>query len=98
RSKRDWSSDVCSSDLVLRPLDLMQPYRLEMGVKLDNPRGKNLYEFWGDLITRQIEKDMRAAKTDTLVNLASNEYFKSIKPKQLQIGRASCREIVKYTG
>lgn len=68
---------------VLRPLDLMQPYRLEMGTKLDNARGGNLYEFWGDLITEQLKQDMQTAGTDVLVNLASNEYFKSVKPKQL---------------
>lgn len=68
---------------VLRPLDLMQPYRLEMGTKLDNARGKDLYEFWGDLITEQLVEDMHAADTNVLVNLASNEYFKSVKPKQL---------------
>src|SRR5699024_10296854 len=60
---------------VLRPLDLMQPYRLEMGIRLDNKRGKNLYEFWGERITEQLQADMRAADTDVLVNLASNEYF-----------------------
>ena len=68
---------------VLRPLDLMQPYRLEMGTKLDNPRGKDLYTFWGDIITEQLNKDMNAAKTDVLVNLASNEYFKSVKKKAI---------------
>lgn len=68
---------------VLRPLDLMRPYRLEMGIQLGNVRGKNLYEFWGDLITGQLSQDMRAADTEILVNLASNEYFKPIKAKQL---------------
>lgn len=68
---------------VLRPLDLMQPYRLEMGIRLANPHGKNLYEFWGDRITAQLNKDLRAAGTDVLVNLASNEYFKSVKTAQL---------------
>lgn len=68
---------------VLRPLDLMQPYRLEMGTKLDNARGRNLYQFWGERITEQLSEDMRAADTDILVNLASNEYFKAVKPKQL---------------
>ena len=68
---------------VLRPLDLMQPYRLEMGTKLDNPRGKDLYTFWGDIITEQLSKDMKAAKTDVLVNLASNEYFKSVKKNRI---------------
>lgn len=65
---------------VLRPLDLMQPYRLEMSTRLDTAYGRNLYEFWGDTITNQLTQDMAAADTDTLVNLASNEYF--------QIGRA----------
>ena len=51
---------------VLRPLDLMQPYRLEMGTRLDNPRGKDLYTFWGDIITEQLDKDMKTAKTDAL--------------------------------
>lgn len=68
---------------VLRPLDLMQPYRLEMGTRLNNTRGKNLYEFWGDIITEQLQADMQAANTDVLVNLASNEYFKSVKTRQL---------------
>lgn len=68
---------------VLRPLDLMQPYRLEMGLRMDTPRGSNLYQFWGEHITRQLQRDMRAAGTETLINLASNEYFKSIKPRQL---------------
>ncbi|MBM1145340.1 MAG: hypothetical protein CL543_00585 [Alcanivorax sp.] len=68
---------------VLRPLDLMQPYRLEMGTRLDNPRGKDLYQFWGETITDQLIKDMKAAGTEVLVNLASNEYFKSVHPKRL---------------
>ena len=68
---------------VLRPLDLMQPYRLEMGTRLDNARGKDLYQFWGEIITDQLIKDMKAAGTDVLVNLASNEYFKSVHPKRL---------------
>ncbi|KZX67410.1 hypothetical protein A3724_06530 [Alcanivorax sp. HI0033] len=68
---------------VLRPLDLMQPYRLEMGTRLDNPRGKDLYTFWGDIITEQLNKDMKTAKTDVLLNLASNEYFKSVKKQSI---------------
>lgn len=68
---------------VLRPLDLMQPYRLEMGTKLGTKRGKNLYEFWGDSITDQLREDMAAADTDVLLNLASKEYFNSVRPKQL---------------
>ena len=69
---------------VLKPLDLMQAYRLEMGTNLKNPRGKNLYEFWGDKITDDINKELAKQKHKVLVNLASNEYFKSIKPKLLK--------------
>lgn len=68
---------------VLRPLDLMQAYRLEMGTRLDNARGKDLYQFWGETITDQLRKDLKAADTGVLVNLASNEYFKSVHPKNL---------------
>jgi cytoplasmic iron level regulating protein YaaA (DUF328/UPF0246 family) len=69
---------------VLRPLDLMQAYRLEMGTKLTNPLGSDLYSFWGDSITRAINKALEAQGDDILVNLASNEYFKSIKPVQVE--------------
>ncbi|MEW7997005.1 MAG: peroxide stress protein YaaA [Candidatus Thiodiazotropha endolucinida] len=69
---------------VLRPLDLMQPYRLEMGTKLPNERGKDLYAFWGEQITQAINKDLKAQGDDILINLASNEYFKSIKPKLIK--------------
>ncbi len=68
---------------VLRPLDLMQPYRLEMGTKLDNPKGKNLYEYWGDTITQTLNDDLAELGSSTLVNLASNEYFSAVKPKAL---------------
>ncbi|MBD3671372.1 MAG: peroxide stress protein YaaA [Gammaproteobacteria bacterium] len=68
---------------LLRPLDLMQPYRLEMGRKIDTERGKNLYEFWGETITEGLNAQLKKLKSDTLVNLASNEYFKSVKPKAL---------------
>ncbi len=68
---------------LLRPLDLMQAYRLEMGTKFNNQRGKNLYEFWGNLITEALNKQLKLLKTDVLVNLASNEYFKSVKAKGL---------------
>lgn len=69
---------------LLRPLDLMQPYRLEMGTKLDNPRGKNLYEFWGDTITDLLNSDLQKQGADILVNLASNEYFSSVNTKKLK--------------
>ena len=70
---------------VLRPLDLMQPYRLEMGTKLDNVRGKDLYAFWGERITALLNADLHAGKSDVLVNLASEEYFKSVKRSQLDV-------------
>ncbi len=68
---------------VLRPLDLMQPYRLEMGLKFANSGGKNLYEFWGSEITEALNKQLKSLKSEVLVNLASNEYFKAVHPKSL---------------
>ncbi|WP_180036671.1 MULTISPECIES: peroxide stress protein YaaA [unclassified Acinetobacter] len=69
---------------LLRPLDLMMPYRLEMGTKLKNPRGSNLYEFWGTIITDLINEDLAAAKSELLVNIASDEYYKSVKESKIQ--------------
>ena len=69
---------------VLRPLDLMQPYRLEMGTTFTNTRGKNLYEFWGNIITDLLNDTLAQAGSDTLVNLASQEYFKSVNTKNLK--------------
>lgn len=69
---------------LLRPLDLMQPYRLEMGTRLSNERGRNLYEFWGTEITDGLNQQLKKIKSDYLINLASNEYFKSVKPGHLQ--------------
>ena len=68
---------------VLKPLDLIQPYRLEMGTKLKNERGDNLYEFWGEAVTDTINARMADSDDKVLVNLASNEYFKVIKKKAL---------------
>lgn len=68
---------------LLKPLDLMMAYRLEMGTKLANARGKNLYEFWGDIITDAINKQLKKQGDDCLINLASNEYFKAVKNKQV---------------
>lgn len=68
---------------VLRPLDLMQPYRLEMGIRLANPAGKDLYSFWGDQLTTALNAALAEQGDDVLINLASDEYFKAIKPKQL---------------
>jgi uncharacterized protein len=69
---------------VLRPLDLMQPYRLEMGIPLANEKGDNLYQFWDDTITKNIAKTLKSQGDNVLVNLASNEYFKAIKTKNLK--------------
>ena len=68
---------------VLRPLDLMQPYRLEMGIMLANPAAKDLYGFWGDLLTQKLNDAMAEQGDEVLINLASDEYFKAVKPKQL---------------
>ncbi len=68
---------------ILRPLDLIQAYRLEMGTKLKNERGDNLYHFWGDIITDNLNKQLKRSKAEALINLASNEYFKAVKPAQL---------------
>jgi len=69
---------------LLRPLDFMQPYRLEMGTRLATDRGTNLYQFWGDTITASINKALADQGDDVLINLASNEYFKSIQPSNIQ--------------
>jgi len=68
---------------LLRPMDLMQAYRLEMGTKIANPMGKNLYAFWGDKITDKINSQLDG-KDPILVNLASNEYYKSVKSKNVK--------------
>jgi hypothetical protein len=69
---------------MLRPLDLMQPYRLEMGTRIDTDIGDNLYQFWDGRITKTLNQELKQSGSNTLVNLASNEYFKSIKPKLLK--------------
>ena len=68
---------------LLRPLDLIQPYRLEMGTSLKNSKGSSLYQFWGNKITDALNQELSADKKPVLVNLASNEYFKSVKAQQL---------------
>ena len=60
---------------ILRPLDLMKPYRLEMGTKLETSEGKNLYEFWGDKVQKNVLNELKDQKSDLLINLASKEYF-----------------------
>jgi len=70
---------------LLRPLDLMQPYRLEMGTRLLNPRGKDLYAFWGERLVDALNESLLASKAKALINLASEEYFKSIKGQKLAV-------------
>ena len=74
---------------VLRPYDLMQAYRLEMGTRLKTRRGSDLYSFWGTTLTDHLNEELEGFKNPLLVNLASNEYFKSIKPKVLSAPLAS---------
>ena len=68
---------------ILKPMDLMQPYRLEMGTKFTTPRGQNLYDFWNSIITEELNKNFSSDNTN-LLNLASNEYFKSINVSELK--------------
>ncbi len=65
---------------LLRPLDRMQPYRLEMGTPLGNDRGKNLYAYWGDTLARHINQRLKSDPSPLIVNLASQEYFKAVRP------------------
>ncbi|MBB63577.1 MAG: peroxide stress protein YaaA [Waddliaceae bacterium] len=69
---------------VLRPLDLMQPYRLEMGTRLPTDAGENLYEYWGDSISKSLNKTLKKQGSNLLINLASNEYFKSVDQTALK--------------
>ena len=69
---------------LLRPRDLMQAYRLEMGTRLRNARGRNLYEFWGDRITDLLAEDLAEDGSGVLLNLASQEYFKAIRTERLE--------------
>jgi len=75
---------------VLRPLDWMQPYRLEMGTPLLNPRGKNLYQFWGASIAQYLNAQLDKDKTPVVINLASQEYFKAVDPKTLKARMIEC--------
>lgn len=70
---------------LLRPLDLMQPYRLEMGTALANPRGHNLYAFWGNIISQHLAQQLQQQCANVLVNLASDEYFTAVKAQQLPV-------------
>lgn len=75
---------------LLRPLDLMQAYRLEMGTKLTNPRGEDLYDFWGGLLTQACNDSVQGHKDKTVVSLASNEYIKSIQQDKLESNFITC--------
>ena len=68
---------------VLRPLDLIKPYRLEMGTKLKTNKGKNLYEFWGEKITQSLNNSLQKNGSNYILNLASNEYFDSVIKSQI---------------
>ncbi|WP_374259210.1 peroxide stress protein YaaA [Aquabacterium sp.] len=90
----DWAQDHLGilSGLygVLRPLDWMQPYRLEMGTKLANPRGKDLYAWWGDTLALYLNERLAEQGDDLIINLASQEYFKSVKRKALRARVVEC--------
>jgi len=75
---------------VLRPLDLMQAYRLEMGTKLNNERGEDLYDFWNDMIAKACNDVVKTHKDPTIISLASNEYIKAVKPKALEVPFITC--------
>lgn len=68
----------------LRPLDAIEPYRLEMGTRLENTRGKNLYEFWGDRVAQDLNKTLKGHENQTIINLASNEYFSVVDQDTLK--------------
>ena len=75
---------------VLRPLDYMQPYRLEMGTRLPNPRGKDLYQFWSKQISDYLSNRLQRDKTPVVINLASQEYFKAVDTKVLKARVIDC--------
>lgn len=69
---------------ILKPLDNMLPYRLEMGTKLKTPHADDLYEYWGDMITDVINERIKNSGSDILINLASSEYYGAVKPQKIQ--------------
>ncbi len=87
RTDLEWSQDHLRilSGLygLLRPLDLIQPYRLEMGTRLSNDRGRNLYEFWGDRLARSLNEEIEEQSASAVLNLASNEYVKAVPTGEL---------------
>ena len=94
RPQLDWAQEhiVILSGLygVLRPLDRLQPYRLEMGTQLANPRGNNLYDFWGRRISDYLNTRAAADATPVVINLASQEYFRSVDLKALKARVVEC--------
>ena len=69
---------------ILRPFDLMHPYRLEMGTRLDNAKGKDLYAFWGERLAKHLNAELKNHESQVLINLASEEYFKAVPIKALK--------------
>lgn len=94
RSQLGWAQDhvLMLSGLygALRPLDWMQPYRLEMGTRLATPAGSNLYQFWGSRIAEHLNQLQAEAAYPVVVNLASQEYFKSVDRKALRARVVEC--------
>ena len=70
---------------VLRPLDLIEPYRLEMGTRLETKRGESLYDYWGDIVTKHLAERLVETGSEVVVNLASNEYSRSVQFKKLEV-------------
>ncbi|MEJ2894481.1 peroxide stress protein YaaA [Bordetella avium] len=93
-SQLDWAQEhvVILSGLygALRPLDLMQPYRLEMGTRLETPKGKNLYEYWGSTIAAYLNERQEGEGAPCIINLASEEYFKAVDLKTLKARVVQC--------
>jgi uncharacterized protein len=83
---------------VLRPLDLIQAYRLEMGTRLATSAGKSLYEYWGELVTQRLNEDITQGSHTELINLASEEYFKAVKPKLLSVPVVECNFLDEKNG
>lgn len=90
----EWAQDHLASLSglygLLRPLDWMQPYRLEMGTALANPAGNNLYKFWGATLAEHVNEQLAHEKSPVIVNLASQEYFKSLDRKALKARVVEC--------
>ena len=83
---------------LLRPSDAIQPYRLEMGTRLKTKRGANLYDFWGDKVSRQLNEDAKGHADPTLINLASQEYFGAVDAAALKLPVVTCRFLEEKDG